>query len=441
MFSSHRVFLRNTIYLILITSIGSYRSYSQRPNIIYIMTDDMGYADLSAYGRKDYTTPNIDKLASQGIKFMQAYSAAPICTPTRAALMTGRYPARIPVGLKEPLTAVPKDSLVGLTSHYPSIATLMKAAGYETALIGKWHLGFRPEHSPVKNGFDYFFGFHSGAADYISHKGGDRRRTDLYENDQLIHTEGYLTELFSDKAIAFLKQQHTKPFFLTLTYNAPHWPWQAPGDNAYHDTIGFRVGGSSATYAAMMKSLDDGIGRILKTLDEEQLSSETIVIFTNDNGGERYSNHGGLSKEKGTLWEGGIRVPAFVRWPGQIKAGTVTLQPAITMDWSATILAAGGGKQHHDFPFDGINLMPVCTGKQKEIERTFYWRTFQRTKHKALREGKWKYLEDENGEYLFNVVTDPSEKNNLKSAHSSVFEKLKAKYAEWEKTVLPPIPL
>jgi arylsulfatase A-like enzyme len=262
----------------------------------------------------------------------------------------------------------------------------MRASGYETALIGKWHLGFLPQHSPVKNGFDYFFGIHSGATDYISHK-ADVQRHDLYENDSLVYPKGYLTDLFSQKAIAFLKQKHKKPFFLTLTFNAPHWPWQGPTDKPYDDTANFRTGGSPAIYAAMMKSLDDGIGKIMKTLDDEKLSSHTIVIFTNDNGGERYSDNGGLSKAKYTLWEGGIRVPAFVRWTDKINAGATTQQVAVTMDWTATILAAAGAKVHNDFALDGINLMPILTGKKKNVQRTIYWRTFQRDKQKANQPG------------------------------------------------------
>ena len=413
---------------------------SQRPNIIYIMTDDMGYGDLSGYGRKEYSTPNLDKLASEGIKFVNAYSAGPLCTPTRTAFMTGRYPARTPVGLIEPLTPTKRDSTFGLTTEYPSIATLMKAVGYETALIGKWHLGFLPKHSPVKNGFDYFFGIHSGAADYISHK-GDGRTHDLYENDALVYPEGYLTDLFSQKAVAFIKQQHNKPFFLTITYNAPHWPWQGPNDKPYEDSVNFRKGGSPAIYAAMMKSLDDGVGNIMKALDDEQLSNQTIVIFTNDNGGERYSDNGGLAKAKSTLWEGGIRVPAFVRWPGKINAGIITQQVAITMDWTATILTAGGAKAHADFPLDGIDLMPILAAKKKNVERTIYWRTFQRNKQKAIRVGEWKYLQDEKGEYLFNLVADQGEKNDLKTKQQIIFNQLKKKYANWEKTVLQPIPL
>lgn len=400
----------------------------------------MGYGDLSGYGRKDYKTPNLDKLASQGIKFVNAYSAGPVCTPTRTAFMTGRYPARTPVGLFEPLTTSKRDSTYGLTAEYPSIASLMKAGGYETALIGKWHLGILPQHNPIKNGFDYFFGIHGGAADYISHK-GDGRTHDLYENDSLVYPEGYLTDLFTQKAVAFIKQKHSKPFFLTITYNAPHWPWQGPNDKPYADSVNFRNGGSPAIYAAMMKSLDDGVGNIIKALDDKQLSNRTIVIFTNDNGGAKYSDNGGLTNAKSTLWEGGIRVPAFVRWTGTINPGIITQQVAITMDWSATILSAGGVKAHKDFPLDGLDLMPILTAKEKNVERTIYWRTFQRGKQKAIRMGEWKYLQDEKGEYLFNLVTDPGEKNDLKEKQQTTFNRLKEEYSNWEKTVLQPIPL
>jgi arylsulfatase A-like enzyme len=436
---THKNLLLRIIQLTLLLPVYS-TAQSPRPNIIYIMTDDMGYGDLSGYGQKNYTTPHLDKLALQGIKFVNAYAAGPLCTPTRTAFMTGRYPAKTPVGLVEPLTGEKKDTAFGLTTEYPSIATLMKAVGYETALIGKWHLGFLPQHSPVKNGFDYFFGIHSGAADYISHE-GDGHTHDLYENDKLVYPEGYLTDLFSEKAIAFIKQPHRKPFFLAITFNAPHWPWQGPNNKPYADSVNFRSGGSPAIYAAMMKSLDDAVGNIMKTLDDEKLSGNTIVIFTNDNGGERYSDNGGLANAKATLWEGGIRVPAFVRWPGKIKAGIITQQAAITMDWTATIVSAAQAKAAINFPLDGINLMPILTGNKKNIDRTFYWRTFQRNKQKAIRAGKWKYLQDEKGEYLFNLVNDPGEKDNQKEKEKLIFERLKQKYAGWEKTVLTPVAL
>ena len=171
--------------------------------------------------------------------------------------------------------------------------------------------------------------------------------------------QGYLTDLLTQKSVDFIKQKHDKPFFLNINFNAPHWPWQGPSDGAYPDSMNFTEGGSPSVYAAMMKSLDDGIGKIMQALDDAQLTNQTIVIFTNDNGGERYSDNGGLSKSKMTLWEGGIRVPAFVRWPGKINAGITTQQVAVTMDWTATILKAGGAKADKDFPLDGIDLMPI----------------------------------------------------------------------------------
>lgn len=439
MFSTNRYYLKKSLLSIALVFLVYSNAQSQRPNIIYIMSDDMGYGDLSGYGRKDYTTPHLDKLAAQGIKFVNAYSAAPICTPTRTAFVTGRYPARTTVGLIEPLTGQKSDATFGLTAEVPSIATLMKSAGYQTALIGKWHLGAQPQHSPGKNGFDYFFGIRGGAADYVSHSNGWKH--DLYENDSLVYPEGYLTDLFSEKAVAFIKQKRKSPFFLSVTYTAPHWPWQGPNNKPYADSIDFRLGGSSSIYAEMMKSLDEGVGEILKALDEEQLSNQTIIIFTNDNGGEKYSDNGGFKKSKGTLWEGGIRVPAFVRWTDKIKAGTITQQVAVTMDWTATILAAGGANAQKNFPLDGLDLMPILTGKKKDVERTFYWRTFQRTKHKAIRDGNWKYLRDEAGEYLFDVVADPTESNDLKEKHQDIFNSLKKKYGKWEQTVLQPIPL
>lgn len=412
-----------------------------RPNIIYIMADDLGYADLSCYGRKDYSTPNLDKLASQGMKFTNAYAGAPLCTPTRTSFMTGRYPARTPVGLREPLTSSSADSIVGLTPDYTSLPSLLKKAGYQTHLIGKWHLGFAPASSPVKNGFDEFFGFNGGGLDYVSHT-DPSGQNDLYENETPVRKEGYMTTLIKEKTIEILKRKHTRPFFISLMFNAPHWPWQAEGDTAYPRGItNWRAGGSAATYAAMVKAMDDAIGAILKTLEEENLSANTVVIFTSDNGGERFSDMGELSGRKALLWEGGIKIPAFIRWPGKIVANTVTDQVAITMDWTATLIALANAKPDPRFPLDGINLIPLCTGKTKAVSRTFYWRLFQRSQQKAMRDGNWKYLQDEKGEYLFDLSKDPGEKNDLKEKEKQVFEKLKERYKTWEKTVLEPVPL
>lgn len=411
-----------------------------KPHIIYIMADDLGYADLSCYGRTDYQTPHLDKLASQGVKFMNAYAAAPLCTPTRTAFMTGRYPARTPVGLMEPLRGGPRDSLVGLTPEYTSLASLLKKNGYETWLVGKWHLGYGPRNSPNKNGFDYFYGFNAGGTDYISHTSRNGK-PDLYENETPVTKQGYLTDIWMEKAIELIKREHRSPFFLSLMFNAPHWPLQAPGDAPYPDSLDWRTGGTKEKFIAMMKSLDDAVGRIMKALDETGLAASTLVIFTSDNGGEKFSDMGIYTGGKAELWEGGIREPAFARWPGVIPANTVSEQLAITMDWTATILAVAGAKPDPAFPPDGLNLLDICRGKKNTISRTFYWRLFQSVRQKAIRHGKWKYLQTDKDEFLFDLVSDPGEKNNLRSLHPAVLRKLKKKYADWEKNMLEPVGL
>ncbi len=412
-----------------------------KPNIIYIMADDMGYADLSCYGRKDYQTPNLDKLASQGVKFTNAYTGAPLCTPTRTSFMTGRYPARTPVGLLEPIDWTTSDSLAGLSPDYPSVATLVKKSGYHTYLVGKWHLGFNASKSPLKNGFDEFFGFKGGGTDYISHT-DPSGNNDLFQDDTPVTKEGYMTNLLMEKTVEIIRRGHDKPFFLTLMFSAPHWPWQAPGDKPYPlGNAEWKKGGSPEKYAAMIKSMDDAVGTILRTLDEEKISDHTVVIFTSDNGGERFSDMGIYQKGKPQLWEGGIRTAAFIRWPGKIPPNSVTNQVSITMDWTATILALAKAKPAAGFPLDGIDLMPVCRDRKKVTTRTLYWRVFQRNKQKAMRDGDWKYLKDEKGEYLFNLVKDPGEKTDRKETEKSIFERLKQKYSDWEKTVLIPIPL
>nr|WP_294905763.1 sulfatase-like hydrolase/transferase [uncultured Lacibacter sp.] len=437
----HKLFLVAVFFLIAVFDSKS----QQKPNIIYIMTDDMGYADLSCYGRKDYQTPHLDKLASQGMKFMHAYSAAPVCTPTRTAFMTGRYPARTTIGLLEPWTPEKRDSSIGLNAADHSVAALVKKAGYETALIGKWHLGIGHSFHPLDNGFDYFFGIYTGAADYLSHRGNGGGH-DLYENRTPVYPKGYTTELLGAKTISFLKQTHNKPFFLSLQFTAPHWPWQGPKDAALPDSTPMNIkfmsaGGTAENYKAMMQSLDDQVGLILKALDETGLAANTIVIFTSDNGGEKFSDMGPLAKMKMTVWEGGVRVPAFVRWPGKIETNAVSHQQVITMDWTATILAAAGAKANEKYTLDGIDLLPVLTGKQQVLPRTFYWRITQRRNQHAILDHNWKYIVDETGEYLFDLSVDEGEKNNLIKTNVAKAEELKKKYKSWELSVLTPLPL
>ena len=417
----------------------------KRPNVLFILADDLGYGDLSCYGRPDYTTPVIDALAKQGIRFTDNYAAAPVCTPTRCAYITGRYPQRLAVGLEEPLKASSPDD-VGLPPGHPTIASLLKGNGYETALIGKWHLGWKPEFGPNRHGFDEFFGFLSGSADYFTHRSSDGRTgtrgpggaPDLFENLTPIERAGYLTDLLSDKAVEIIGRRHDKPFFLSLQYNAPHSPWEGPGDAAIdhtgHGPGPMIEGGSPKIYGSMVKSMDAGIGRVLKALGRAKLERDTLVIFTSDNGGERYSFNWPFSFQKMYLFEGGTRVPAIVRWPGRIPAGQVTAQAAITMDWTATILATTGTAPDPSYPLDGENLMPVCTGERDVHDRELFWRI---TGFDAARVGRWKYLRDEAGEHLFDLSIDPGEKADRKRRDTATFDRVKQQYLAWNAGMLP----
>ena len=415
----------------------------ERPNVLFILADDLGYGDLSCYGRPDYKTPVLDRLAAQGLKFTSNYAAAPVCTPTRCGFITGRYPQRLAVGLEEPLTR--RSPQVGLPSGHPTIGTQLQVAGYATALIGKWHLGWQPEFNPVRHGFDEFFGALSGAVDYFTHAtadapGGDTGASapDLWENETRVERSGYLTDVLTDRAIDYVSRKHDKPFFLSLQYTAPHSPWEGPADagldHTDHGPGPMVAGGSPAAYAAMMQSLDSNIGRVLAALKRAGLERNTLVVFTSDNGGERYSYNWPFSGEKFALREGGTRVPAIARWPGVTPTNARTDQVAITMDWTATILAVAGATQDPAYPLDGEPLLPALRGDRAVHERALFWRT--RTSG-AARIGQWKYLHDAAGEHLFDLAVDPGEKAELKAKHADEIARVKARYEEWAAKMLP----
>jgi arylsulfatase A-like enzyme len=422
------------------------QSQTRHPNILFILADDLGYGDLSCYGRPDYQTPHLDRLAAQGVRFVNAYSASPVCTPTRCAFITGRYPARTRVGLEEPLTERgelgEKAKTLGLPPEHPTIASLLRQSGYQTALIGKWHLGYLPNFGPLQSGFDEFFGIMSGAADFFTHK-DMRGDTDLYEGKVPVERIGYTTEMLTQRAVAYISNRKgagtARPFYLSLQYTAPHWPWEGPRDHDVSRALGrgydgFTAGGSLKTYAAMMKSLDDGIGEVLRALDRAGLTRNTLVIFTSDNGGERFSYNWPFRGEKFALWEGGIRVPAIVRWPGTAPVGVVTQQAAITMDWTATMLAVGKAKADSGYPLDGNDLLPVIRGSQAVYERTFFWRTSEQD---AALKGYWKYLNDGKQEYLFDLSVDAREQANFRELNPTMFTQLRDGFKKWNSTVLP----
>jgi len=409
-----------------------------RPNIIFILADDLGWGDLSCYGRPDYRTPNIDLLALQGTKFTDAYSASAVCTPTRCGYITGRYPARCRIGLEEPLIAT--NSNVGLEPNQQTIASLLKQSGYDTALIGKWHLGFRPEWGPNAHEFDEFFGILAGAGDYFLHKNG-LGQPDLYENLTPVDRNGYLTDLLTERAVNYVKKSRSAPFFLSLHYTAPHWPWQGPkGGEPTHFTdkapepAAMSGGGSLKLYAEMMKSLDDGVGRVMQSIRAAGIDKQTLVIFTSDNGGERFSYLWPFSGQKGDLLEGGIRVPAIVRWPGVVPANRVTQQMAITMDWTATIVASAKVDASADHSFDGIDLLPVIRGTSGVIDRTFFWRIYARD---AVREGKWKYVRDGEVRRLFDLSLDQHEQADFSQKNPEVLQRLMREFDAWNDQMLP----
>lgn len=417
-----------------------------RPNILFILADDLGYADLSCYGRPDYQTPHLDLLARQGVRLLNAYSASPVCTPTRCAFITGRYPARTRVGLEEPLTERgdlgERALTLGLPPGHPTIASLLKRNGYETALIGKWHLGYLPNFGPIKSGFEEFYGIMSGAVDFFTHK-DMRGDLDFFEGQVPVERVGYMTEMLTRRAVEYISKRgqnrrRARPFYLSLHYTAPHWPWEGPADQEVSRALGkgydgFTAGGSLKTYATMMKSLDHGVGEVLKALAQAGLARNTLVIFTSDNGGERFSYHWPFTGQKFSLWEGGIRVPAIVRWPGVVPAGRISNQAAITMDWTATMLALGSAKPDPDYPLDGDDLLPVIRGSQATYERTFFWRNSDQD---AVLKGRWKYLNDGTRESLFDLSIDERERNDFREGNPSMFTQLKNQFKTWDSTVL-----
>jgi len=405
-----------------------------KPNILFILADDLGWGDLSCYGRPDYKTPVLDSLAASGVRFTQAYANSSTCSPTRVALITGRYQNRLPVGLYDPL---PGGVKVGLSPSHPTLPSLLRGAGYRTALYGKWHLGFLPDFSPLKSGYDEFFGFMGGGMTYYTHKAGAFVGTPaipaLYEGETRVDREGYSTDLFAARAIDFIRRADPKPFFLSLHFNAPHWPWEGPQDAAEATKLremAHYEGGSPRVFRAMVESMDAAVGRVLKTLDP----GNTVVVFTSDNGGERYSYHWPFRGEKGFLWEGGIRVPTIAAWRGVLPAGKVTTQLAMSMDWLPTLLAAAGAKPDSAYPSDGVDLLPVLRAQASEFPREVFWRTQDMA---VARRGDWKYVRADDSEYLANLAEDETENANFRLKNPAVFAELKRAYEAWDRQMLP----
>jgi arylsulfatase A-like enzyme len=330
---------------------------------------------------------------------------------------------------------------LGLPATGYSLPQLLKNHGYATALIGKWHLGYVPEKSPNAHGFDYFFGLKSGYHDYYTHHGGDGE-SDLWENDQPIEKDGYTTDLVTERAARFIEEHKNEPFFVDVAYTAPHWPYQVPGNpsvapnNARHVMPHDLTTSKRSDYVAMVEHLDREIGEVLGAIERAGVAGDTIVIFTNDNGGEWLSSSAPLFGRKWTVFEGGIRVPAIVRWPKRIPAGSVSDQVGITMDLTASILAVTGAPVPDEAKLEGMNLFPVWEGREPELERTLFWRAGTgAAKQTAVRRGDWKVLIDGAHTYVFNVRTDLSERNDVARWRQDIAQELRPLIGAWEASV------
>ena len=420
-----------------------------RPNVVLIITDDVGYGDLGSYGAPDIRTPNIDSLAKHGTKLTHFYANGSSCTPTRAGLISGRYQQRVRAELERPLGGGPADDTLGLPVTGRSLPQLLRNTGYATALFGKWHLGWLPQFSPMAHGFDAFFGFKSGFIDYYQHTDGGGL-PDLFENDAPVRVDGYMTDLITSRAVTFIGQHQQSPFFLEVAYNAAHWPYQSPDqpsvavDHARHLGPADANTATRADYVKIVERADRGVGEILAALNRAALSSNTLVIFTNDNGGEWLSRNAPLFNRKYSLFEGGIRVPALVRWPGHVPAGVTSTQVGITMDLTSTILSAAKAVAPADTRLDGVDLVPLLNVKHT-TSRTLFWRvTTNGLNQRAVREGNWKLIQegvprsggpDTEHMLLFDVFNDPGERNDLTAANTAVVRRLRQQIAAWEQDV------
>ena len=431
--------------LLLAVSMQPDAEAAEKPNAIFILVDDMGYGDIGPYGVTDVRTPHLDRMAREGVKLTDTYAAAPVCTPTRIAFLTGRYQQR--TGIEWAIHGI---GTPGLPASETSVASMVKKNGYVTGLMGKWHMGGTPETGPNAHGFDEFFGHLGANIDFFTHREVVPHccRPDLFENGEPVKEEGYMTDLITERSVDFIERHAGKPFFLFVSYNAPHWPFQPP-DRLWVATPENRLEGTREDYNGMVKRIDDGVGQILDVLEKRGLSENTLVIFTSDNGGERLSRTAPFFNHKATLWEGGIRVPGLVRWPKHLPSGKTSDQAVITMDFSATILAATGSAPPEGRTLDGIDIVPILSGKEPPQERIFYWRVpflgdckpqlpyWQCSIQKAVRKGDWKYVRDgvEQVDMLFDLKTDPSERKTLTYEKPELVEEMKRLVASWEQDV------
>ncbi len=420
-------------------------SAGAKPNVVVILADDLGWNDVGYHG-SDIRTPNIDGLAAGGARFSQHY-VAPVCSPTRVGLLTGRNPAHF--GVVAPLAAT--------TRVRPSDMRLpfaLQELGYTTHIAGKWHIGEAPEHRPLQNGFTTSYGYLRGQIDPYTHRYKFGDHVTWHRNDEFLDECGHVTDLITEEAVRVIEQAGVQPFFLYVCHHSPHYPlneppkWIEPYNEVFEDA-------SRRHFAGAVAHVDDGVGKVLDALERTGKRKNTIVLFLSDNGGQeswsapereyngRYAPQTTLGDNrplrgwKGSLYEGGVRVPAAVQWPGTIEAGRVIETPASMLDWAPTFIRLAGGQVDPAWKLEGTDLLPLLTGEQvPRTARQFYWNHANAVR--ALRDGDWKLLLFRNGRVeLFNLATDPNEEHDLSEANSQKVEQLRAELDRWQRETQP----
>jgi arylsulfatase A-like enzyme len=404
---------------------------AKSPNILLIVADDLGYADVGVHGGREFATPHIDSIAQNGIRFTSGYVSAPVCAPSRAGFLTGRYHDRFGFqGNPAPGAAW------GLPLTEKTIADRLKGAGYRTAVFGKWHLGENPEYHPQKRGFDEFFGFLSGMHDYF--KSEDPRWGRIMRGREPAELKEYLTFAIAREGCRFIGEQKAQPFFLYLSFNAPHLPLQAPDE--YSEKTAAIADPQRRKYAAMVMALDDAIGRVLLTLREGNLEKDTVIFFLSDNGGPLIAGsavngakNDPLRGSKLELWEGGVRVPFFVQGKGRLPGGRVVDVPIISLDILPTALALAGVEVAPGWKLDGLNLLPLLEGRTTELPREgLFWGWANRDY--AVRQGDWKLVKVKQAGGLFDLRTDVGESVDRTAERGQLAKELKSRWDRWSES-------
>ncbi len=405
------------------------------PNVVLIVSDDQGYADISCYPHPDEVqTPNLDRIAREGARMTSGYASCPVCAPTRAGLLTGRYQQKFGF-----YTA--SDSRAGLPRSETTLAEILGDHGYATGVFGKWHLGYEPPYRPLERGFDTFYGFLGhGGHDYFDLAISDDVRS-IYRDRSPIDDTGYLTRNITKETIAFIEENRDRPLFAYVPYNAVHNPLQAPQDyvRRYSSPDPQRN-----TYLAMLAIMDEGVGAILDTLDRLDMSDNTLVIFLSDNGGARgtTANNGTLRNFKHSVYEGGLRVPFLVRWPERIPAGTVSDEPVISIDVFSTVLAAADIEPPDGLQLDSRDILPALAGQlDSPLHEALYWNWIEKDSDTgwAIRKGRWKLLADKGGIELYDLEADLSETRDLAPNQPMIVQALLADYKSWQNQLRPRI--